>query len=155
MLNGARERIDRRPYSSRLIEFISSIVITVIDHPSRFSILISLSSIIGLLLSFSPIRVHSPLIFARSSFPHQRAACADLPSPAQHRPTSLSNHAARSSQRSQRCLFTRPPLPPLFLFSPLLSLSPSLSLLARASRCSPRRSLSNLFAFASVWSKGP
>jgi hypothetical protein len=34
MLNGARERIDRRPYSSRLIEFMPSIVITVIDHPS-------------------------------------------------------------------------------------------------------------------------
>ena len=115
-LNAGRDRMDPRSYSNWFIEFISPIVITEFDHLCRFSIFIPLSSIIGPLLSFSPIRVHSSLISARSSFPHQRATCDDLPSPAQSRPTTLSNRAARSSQRSQRCLFTRPPLPPLFLF---------------------------------------
>ena len=63
--NAVRDRIDRRTYSNPLIEFISPIVITGSDHPCRFSILVPLSSITGLLLPFSPIHVHSSLISAR------------------------------------------------------------------------------------------
>jgi len=45
--------------------------ITYVDSPfSSRSV-----SIIGLLLSFSPIHAHSPLILARSLFSHLRAAC--------------------------------------------------------------------------------
>ena len=62
-------------------------------------------SIVGRLLSFSPIHAHSSLIFARSLFSHLRAA-ALAPRPAWPRPTPLSNHAARTQKRRQRCLFS-------------------------------------------------
>ena len=103
--------------------------ITYVDSPfSSRSV-----SIVGLLLPFSPIHAHSSLTFARCLFSHLRAA-ALAPRLAQPRLTPLSNHAARTQKRSQRCLFTRPPLPlPFLLFASILTLALPLPARSRVS----------------------
>jgi hypothetical protein len=92
-------------------------------------------SLTNLLLSFSPIHAHSFSIFARSLFSHLRAARFG---PAAR---SASAHSAQQSRctlaEAQSALYFHPP----FTLSSRSLLRPfftsSLSLLARASRCSP------------------
>ena len=153
-LNAGRDRIDRRTYSNPLIELISPSVIPGSNHLCRFSILIPFS-----FPHWSPpfLLAHSraQLIDPRTLIILASARCCFGPAA-----RSASAHSAQQSRctqlAAQSALSFHPPSTPssLSFLAPSFTLA-SLSLLARASRCSPRRSLSNLFAFASVWSKGP
>ena len=146
-LNAGRDRIDRRTYSNPLIGLISPSVIPGSNHLCRFSILVPFSFLHRsppFLLAHSRAQLIDPstlIILASARCPHWPRGPLSL-GPLR---SAITLHARRSAVS----VVFSPALHSLFSFfsSPLFSPSPSLSLLARASRCSPRRSLGKLVCF--------